>query len=65
MDLTTIILRTHNDLGAPRTFSYGFSWAPDWFPLMENDHISLHTKPEPKRIGQSKVINEKPIEIYI
>ena len=54
-----------NNLGPAQDFSHGFSRGPDQFPNMETGHISCHKQREPKRIGQSKVINEKPTKSNI
>ena len=52
------------DLDTAQSFSYGFSKWPRCNPRMHNDNISCHTRRGPKRIDQSRDIDEKPSQMH-
>ena len=53
------------DLGPAQSFSCGFSRTPRCIQTKHHTHIQAHKKREPKRIDQSRDINETPSIIPI
>ena len=53
------------DLGVAVTCSYGFSQTSRCNQTKPHTHISFHKQREPKRIQESRDINEKPPDLTI